>query len=743
MLPANPLKTHFVCMLLCSMPIAFAQAMQPPDTADRPTQRWLPFPQGDGIELSEQAQLLQQLRDLISSEPKTEAGNSQLPKLSERQLQEMEKTLETLRDQFGTEKLPNLENIPKEWIDQALSDPILRNQAQQLLEQYARDRKFPAPPERTPQNSEGVPFPNRQPSSQAPKQNAKSQPKSTSSPKSNATSKSKSPTESSPNRGAQNDLITNDPNSQGRVSGDPSPNDSRNEQTLAPDELRGESSGDVESSQVPGQVPSHTPEHSSTSRPDAERIQALQELFKRLKTIEGKRQPAKNSARNSAADLNSRSANPRNSNSSSTHQAENPNTPGSQPKPGSPRSPRNNSPKQTPSLPKRIANDTLPTQPAAEFSNADSSNDPTLIPDPFSSELESSNSVGLEGSAPPQSNFPKPPFDSSSRGNAAGTPTLGSGPNGNGRNPLSRKPNNWPSPNERNPSPAASDGSLRPEVDIKTQLERHGLGRALQSIVEKTLQEQGESSSAKESSASRSSKPNSKLKDKQSTNNALTSTTPAAPPSRKSAPPSSHGSGQINGSATTANAPVASNPNPNASSTMSGLRDMAAQIWGAIRSTPEESRSGLSASNAEAMGSGLGEFAFTWSGRVWLLLLLVFIGVVVLFLLARKRIELATAREAEAELAKEILTEGIRTRADVVRAFHRFVLRRTQPVATWWNHRYVASRLTESSPQLRSVISDLVRVYEHARYLPPEVALSSAEIDCVQAALKQCATGGV
>ena len=559
-------------MLLCSMPIAFAQAMQPPDTADRPTQRWLPFPQGDGIELSEQAQLLQQLRDLISSEPKTEAGNSQLPKLSERQLQEMEKTLETLRDQFGTEKLPNLENIPKEWIDQALSDPILRNQAQQLLEQYARDRKFPAPPERTPQNSEGVPFPNRQPSSQAPKQNAKSQPKSTSSPKSNATSKSKSPTESSPNRGAQNDLITNDPNSQGRVSGDPSPNDSRNEQTLAPDELRGESSGDVESSQVPGQVPSHTPEHSSTSRPDAERIQALQELFKRLKTIEGKRQPAKNSARNSAADLNSRSANPRNSNSSSTHQAENPNTPGSQPKPGSPRSPRNNSPKQTPSLPKRIANDTLLTQPAAEFSNADSSNDPTLIPDPFSSELESSNSVGLEGSAPPQSNFPKPPFDSSSRGNAAGTPTLGSGPNGNGRNPLSRKPNNWPSPNERNPSPAASDGSLRPEVDIKTQLERHGLGRALQSIVEKTLQEQGESSSAKESSASRSSKPNSKLKDKQSTNNALTSTTPAAPPSRKSAPPSSHGSGQSNGSATTANAPVASNLNPNASSTMSGLQ---------------------------------------------------------------------------------------------------------------------------------------------------------------------------
>ena len=575
MLRANSLKIHFVCMLFCSMPIAFAQAMQPPDTADRPTQRWLPFPQGDGIELSEQAQLLQQLRDLISSEPKTGAGDSQLPKLSEQQLQEMEKTLETLRDQFGEKKLPNLENIPKEWIDQ------------------------------------------------------------------------------------------------------------------------------------------------------------------------GQRQPAKNAPKNSAADLSSRSSNPRNSNSSSTHQAVKPSTPGRQPMPGSPGSPRSNVPKQTPSLPERIGNDSLSTQSAAELSNSDSSNDPSLVPDPFSSELERSNSAGLEGAAPPKSNFPKPPYDSASRGNAPGTQTLGLRPNGNGRNPPSRKPNNWPSPNERNPSPGASDGSLTPEIDIKTQLERHGLGRALQSIVEKTLQEQGESSSAKERSVSRSSKSNSKLKDKQSTNNALTSTTPAAPPSRKPAPPSANGSGQSNGSATTSNAPAASKPNPNASSTMSGLRDMAAQIWGAIRSTPEESRSGLSASSAEAKGSGLGEFAFTWSGRVWLLLVLVFIGVVVLFLLARKRIELATAREAEAELAKEILTEGIRTRADVVRAFHRFVLRRTQPVATWWNHRYVASRLTESSPQLRSVISDLVRVYEHARYLPPEVALSSAEIDCVQAALKQCATGGV
>ena len=173
MLPANSLKIQFVGILLCGLQCACAQAMQQPETSDRPTQRWLPLPQGDGSELSEQAQLLQQLSDLITSEPKAGAGDSPLPKLSEQQLQEMEKTLDTLLDQIGEDKLPNLESIPKEWIDQALSDPVIRKQAQQLLEQYSRDRKFPVPPERTARNSEGVPFPLRPPSDQAPKQNSK------------------------------------------------------------------------------------------------------------------------------------------------------------------------------------------------------------------------------------------------------------------------------------------------------------------------------------------------------------------------------------------------------------------------------------------------------------------------------------------------------------------------------------------------------------------------------------------
>ena len=188
-----------VCIVLGGSPLSFFSGStnaiaQPPNTkeADRPTQRWLPPPQGDGADLSKQAQLLQQIRDLISSDAQKGATDRPLPKLTEEQLREMEKALESMRDLIGEDKLPNLESIPKEWIDQALSDPILRKQAQQLLEQYARDRKLPQSSDRTPRNSQGVPLPRRPSdrSSDKPSLNPKSNPKTPQNSRSNAAPKS-------------------------------------------------------------------------------------------------------------------------------------------------------------------------------------------------------------------------------------------------------------------------------------------------------------------------------------------------------------------------------------------------------------------------------------------------------------------------------------------------------------------------------------------------------------------------
>ncbi len=125
-------------------------------------------------------------------------------------------------------------------------------------------------------------------------------------------------------------------------------------------------------------------------------------------------------------------------------------------------------------------------------------------------------------------------------------------------------------------------------------------------------------------------------------------------------------------------------------------------------------------------------------------MLFVVIGIAafVLLWLRREIVVASTKEEEEAKVATELLAEGIRNRADVVRAFHRFVFRGREPVANWWHHRYVARRLSEATPQLGSVIMDLASVYEFARYLPPEMELSSDQLNRVQMALKQCVSSG-
>ncbi len=398
------------------------------------------------------------------------------------------------------------------------------------------------------------------------------------------------------------------------------------------------------------------------------------------------------------------------------------------------------------------------------------------------SALQPSDATDLErvGPTPTESGLIENPFESTddnvnSSGSKAGESGLASKPSGLPPSTASRGPSLRPQPKNPslpqggrfNPSERNSLDELRgnrsavtgerskspegiknqnEEVDIKTQLERHGLGRALQSIVQKTLKEQGESDGPQSSTRAKSAdkNPNASAADNKTRDGAGQGATaggiatkfnqqaPKNPTPNKPNPPSSK-SVANNGN----EAPRPSNGNSASSSTMSGFRDLASQVWGAIRTAPGESSGSASSKSGSSFGSG--GYGFTWNGQTWLLLALLGTAVVMLILLARKRIEQVTAaREAEAELAKEILTEGIRTRADVVRAFHRFVLRRAQPVANWWNHRYVASKLMEASPQLRTVIADLAGVYEHARYLPPEVPLTSEEIDRVQAALKQC-----
>lgn len=99
--------------------------------------------------------------------------------------------------------------------------------------------------------------------------------------------------------------------------------------------------------------------------------------------------------------------------------------------------------------------------------------------------------------------------------------------------------------------------------------------------------------------------------------------------------------------------------------------------------------------------------------------------------------------QVERRWVRKVLKAGVKTREDVVRAYHNLVLRSSNSVANWWTHRYVAKQLSlEISPQLAVLLQEITNIYEEARYLPPECELDSSQIQCMESAIQQFETAG-
>ena len=72
--------------------------------------------------------------------------------------------------------------------------------------------------------------------------------------------------------------------------------------------------------------------------------------------------------------------------------------------------------------------------------------------------------------------------------------------------------------------------------------------------------------------------------------------------------------------------------------------------------------------------------------------------------------------------------DDIRTRSDVVRAFHRYALQSDMSVPTWWTHREVERQVAEATPTLQPSIQSLANLYEQARYLPDDADFTPDQI---------------
>ena len=72
---------------------------------------------------------------------------------------------------------------------------------------------------------------------------------------------------------------------------------------------------------------------------------------------------------------------------------------------------------------------------------------------------------------------------------------------------------------------------------------------------------------------------------------------------------------------------------------------------------------------------------------------------------------------------------GIRTKADVVKAFHQMALTPERASDDWWTHQKVVDTLIEQEPHKSESAETLGRLYEVARYLPDDYKFTREELE--------------
>ena len=118
-------------------------------------------------------------------------------------------------------------------------------------------------------------------------------------------------------------------------------------------------------------------------------------------------------------------------------------------------------------------------------------------------------------------------------------------------------------------------------------------------------------------------------------------------------------------------------------------------------------------------------------------LLLMAAAVVAAFLLVR-RYSSPGAALATGSMPGVPMPTDIRSRQDVVDAFHAIAARSPHVGGSWWTHLRVARVLQRRNPANKAAVAVLTEIYETARYLPSDTPLPPAQIEAARQAVRQC-----
>lgn len=764
----------FLSSLIVSLSISSALAAQ--DDLDRPTQRWIPLPNTRPATPSAQTELMQMLQQLAQSR-ETESENPfetpSAPKIDPEQLKRLEKIVQDWQKKFPDMGFQDVPKIPNELLQQVVSDPEKREQAKQLLEAFAKSRSFPPLSDNSDANrtrSPQVPFP-RVPDDGA--NHTERSPSSNGSSSSlRSSSEKNSPASSSSARPSLDQPLTD---KQGKDSSDPF-----NQQKTIPsnDPFRTDPSSEPGTDVAP---PTDSPKNPSTpantldsntndpfqsqsgkQKLDEQKLRALKELFQKLESIPPLTNDSRSAPRSSSPRTTSPSSGSTNPSAPSPSRLHDPTRSAS-------RSSRNSStlPKPTP-LPPSQANHNSPSRPSPLDSNSLSHNDRTL-PQNLSS-LSSQHEESSDSSSNNDANSNAESATSSStrssnddsRKNSTSKETGGRNLDADldriknrleeglkewdkltqpaDANSPTTKPRTGTSNRDRTSSKSSSP-TTNPstQLDIKSEVERHGLGGALQRIVEKTLQEESNRSKKNTEAVSKNKKVDAS-KDKAESSNLIPWDAMSKdsrgkrdslnPPPEPPKPPA-HSS--LDSMSIQPRSPSSSNPSPS-HPTPKWVQD----LWASISEVPRTpTPNGSSASSSSAGGLSSLQIRWTWTQT---LILLTACGVgLALMYFARRRLHTViqqTWNQTFGQPSQRV--QDIQSREDVVKAFHTLVQHAPSRIELWLPHRKAAQHLCLSHPQLEEPLSQLAEAYEHCRYLPPDQDMPLERLQEIRMAYLQC-----
>jgi hypothetical protein len=90
-----------------------------------------------------------------------------------------------------------------------------------------------------------------------------------------------------------------------------------------------------------------------------------------------------------------------------------------------------------------------------------------------------------------------------------------------------------------------------------------------------------------------------------------------------------------------------------------------------------------------------------------------------------------------------IVTKDIRTRSDVVEAFHQLVETKFRSFESWWTSRRALQQVDKNLPSLTPPMREATEIYELARYLPSDQELSDSDLQRMRQAMEKCSLTGV